>query len=59
MSISLEDVVRVLRRTGLPELAEEAKGELSDPVDRAELEQFALAHGLSAEMLAERLGGSP
>lgn len=59
MSDSLEHVVRVLRRTGLPDVAEEAKKELSDPVDRAELDRFAIAHGLSAESLADRLGGSP
>jgi hypothetical protein len=59
MSDSLERVISILRRTGLPDVAQEAKKVLSDPVDKAELDQFALAHGLSAESLADRLGGSP
>ena len=59
MSQSLQHVVEVLRRTGLTEEAEEAERTLSDPPDQAELDRFAAAHGLSAEVLAERLGGSP
>jgi hypothetical protein len=59
MSDSLQHVIDVLRRTGLPDVAEEAKQSLSDPVDRDELDRFALAHGLSPESLADRMGGSP
>jgi hypothetical protein len=59
VSESLQHVVEVLRRTGLTEAAEEAQRTLSDPPDQAELDRFAVAHGLSAEMLADRLGGSP
>ena len=59
MSDSRQRVVDVLRRTGLKEAAEEAERSLSDPVDRAELDRFAIAHGLSRESLMDRLGGSP
>jgi hypothetical protein len=59
MSESLQHVVDMLRRTGLPDVAEEARRTLPDPVGHSELERFAVAHGLSAESLAERLGGSP
>ncbi len=59
MSESLQHVVGVLRRTGLPQLAEEAKRTLSDPVDRKDLERFAATHGLTPESLTERMGGSP
>jgi hypothetical protein len=59
MSESLQHVVDMLRRTGLPDVAEEARRTLPDPVDRPELERFAVAHGLSTESLAERMGGSP
>jgi hypothetical protein len=43
----------------LTEAAEEAQRTLSDPLDQAELDRFADEHGLSKEVLAERLGGSP
>ncbi len=59
MSESLQHVVDVLRRTGLPDVAEEARQTLPDPVDRDDLDRFALAHGLSPESLADRMGGSP
>ena len=59
MSESLQHVVSVLRRAGLADAAEDASRTLPDPVGRAELERFGLAHGLSPEALAERLGGSP
>lgn len=59
MSESLQHVVDVLRRLGLPDAAEEARQTLTDPVGRAELERFGLAHGLSPEALADRMGGSP
>ena len=59
MSESLQHVIEVLRRTGLPDVAEEARQSLPDPVDKGDLDQFALAHGLSPEVLADRLGGSP
>ncbi len=59
MSESLQHVVSVLRRTGLPHLAEEAQRTLPDPVDREDLERFAAAHGLTPEALTERMGGSP
>jgi hypothetical protein len=59
MSESLKYVVDLLRRSGLPDVAEEARQTLPDPVDHSELERFAVAHGLSPESLAERMGGSP
>ena len=59
MSESLQHVVSVLRRAGLAQLAEEAQRTLPDPVDRKELEHFGAVHGLSLDVLAERMGGSP
>jgi hypothetical protein len=59
MSESLQHVIDVLRRTGLPDVAEEARQSLPDPVSRDELDRFALEHGLSPESLADRMGGSP
>ena len=59
MSESLEHVVGILRRAGLTQLAEEAQRTLPDPVDRKELEHFGAVHGLSPDVLTERMGGSP
>jgi hypothetical protein len=59
MSESLQHVVGVLRRAGLSQLADEAQRTLPDPVDAKELEHFAAEHGVSRDMLNERMGGSP
>jgi hypothetical protein len=59
MSESLQHVVNVLRRAGLAQLADEAQRTLPDPVDRKELEHFGAVHGLSPDVLTERMGGSP
>jgi hypothetical protein len=59
MSTSREQVITVLRRIGLKEVAEEARQTLPDPVDEPELQRFAAAHGLTRESLMERMGGSP
>jgi hypothetical protein len=59
VSESRQHIVELLRRTGLTELAAEAQRTLPDPVGRPELDQFCLAHGLSAQSLMERLGASP
>ena len=59
MSESLQHVVGILRRAGLTQLAEEAQRTLPDPVSTKALEHFGAAHGVSLEMLTERMGGSP
>jgi hypothetical protein len=59
MSESLQHVVDVLRRAGLAQLAEEAQRTLPDPVNRKELEHFGAVHGVSPDILTERMGGSP
>ena len=59
MSESLQHVVNVLRRAGLAQLADEAQRTLPDPVGRKELEHFGAVHGLSPDVLTERMGGSP
>jgi hypothetical protein len=59
MSETLEQVVNVLRQTGLTEIADEAEQTLHDPVDSRELARFCAAHGLSRESLTDRMGGSP
>jgi hypothetical protein len=59
MSESLQYVVDALRRAGLRQLAEEAQRTLPDPVSTKELEHFGAVHGVSLDMLTERMGGSP
>jgi len=43
----------------MTEVAAEARRTLPDPVEQAELDQFCRIHGLSAQSLMDRLGGSP
>ena len=59
MRVSRQHIVDVLRRTGMTEVAAEARRTLPDPVEQAELDQFCRIHGLSAQSLMDRLGGSP
>jgi hypothetical protein len=59
MEFPLQDVVHMLRHTGLTDVADEAKQTLPDPVDSTTLDQFCTAHGLSTDALVDRMGGSP
>jgi hypothetical protein len=53
-----EQIVAVLRRTGLHDAAADALATLpADPSDK-DLEQFCLAHGLSAGWLMDLMGSS-
>ncbi len=54
-----QDVVDMLRRTGLPELAEEAPRVLPDPVDLDFAVKVLEAYGVTRDELIDRMGGSP
>ena len=56
---SRQEIVRVLRRAGLEELAFEATASLPDPVSTEEIKEFCDAHRLSVEWLMNRMGSSP
>jgi hypothetical protein len=56
---SRQELVAVLRRAGLEDLAYEATASLPDPVSTEEIREFCKAHKLSAEWLMNRLGSSP
>jgi hypothetical protein len=59
-SRSHEEFWRVLRRAGYPdEFIREVLSELPDPIDLQRDQQVLGRHGLSAERLLDRLGGSP
>jgi hypothetical protein len=59
MDTSLQEIIKILRRAGLPDVADAAQNSLPDPVDRQTLDRFCAQHGLSKGSLTDRLGGSP
>jgi hypothetical protein len=59
MDYSRQKLVDLLRRAGMPDLADEAQETLPDPVDDTLMAKFCAAHGLSQESLIDRMGGSP
>jgi HAD superfamily hydrolase (TIGR01509 family) len=56
---SKQEVADMLRRAGLPQVADEAMRVLPDPVDIETLLRFAQPYGISREKLMSRMGGSP
>jgi hypothetical protein len=59
MRVTRQHVVRLLRRAGLPALAEEAHRALPDPVEYRRAELFLAQHGITRDELISRRGGSP
>jgi hypothetical protein len=52
-------VVDVLRKAGLPQMADEALRDLPDPVDSEQVAAWAVPYGVSMDELTSRMGGSP
>ncbi|MDA8076591.1 MAG: hypothetical protein M0Z40_15435 [Actinomycetota bacterium] len=59
LQLSRQEVVAVLRKAGLHELADEAARTLPDPVDLSDAAAWGARHGLSRDDLVNRMGGSP
>jgi hypothetical protein len=59
MMIARQDVVDVLRRARLPELAKEARRALPDPVEDTQAENYLARFGITKDELINRRGGSP
>jgi hypothetical protein len=59
VQLTRQHMVDVLRRAGLPELAETARRELPDSVDSEEAAAWAAAYGINMDDLISRMGGSP
>ena len=59
MQITREHVVGILRMVALPDLAEEARRVLPDPVEYNFAERFLAQYGLTKDELISRRGGSP
>jgi hypothetical protein len=53
------EVLRVLRRAGRPDTAEQLAALLPDPVDLDRDAPLLEQHGLSRDVLVDRMGGSP
>lgn len=54
-----DEVVRVLRKAGLPHVAEEAERSLPDEVDLERLLEFGARHGITRDELLSRMGAGP
>ena len=59
MRLTRQHVVDVLRKAGLPEMADEALRDLPDPVDSEQVAAWAVPYGVSMDELTSRMGGSP
>ena len=59
MQFTRQDVVGVLQKAGLQDLADEARRDLPDRVDREQVTEWAAERGLYWDELQSRMGGSP
>jgi hypothetical protein len=59
VDLSRPQIIQMLRRAGLADVAAEAQNSLPDPVDAKVLDRFCARYGLSKQSLIERMGGSP
>ena len=59
MRVKRQSVVNMLRRAGLPELAEKAHRALPDPVEYGHADRFLFQYGITKDELISRRGGSP
>ncbi len=59
MQLTRQSVVDMLRRAGLPEMAEDALHNLPDPVDSEQVAAWAVPYGINMDEITSRMGGSP
>ena len=59
MQLARQQVVDMLRRAGLPDMAEDALHDLPDPVDSEQVAAWAVPYGINLDELISRMGGSP
>jgi hypothetical protein len=59
VDLSRQEIIQMLRRAGLADVAAAAQTSLPDPVDSKVLDQFCVRYGLSPQSLMDRMGGSP
>ena len=58
VQLTRQHVVDMLRKAGLPEVADDAQRELPDPVDSEQVATWAVPYGINMGELMDRLGGS-
>ena len=58
VQLTRQHVVDMLRKAGLPEVADDAQRELPDPVDSEQVAAWAVPYGINMGELMDRLGGS-
>jgi hypothetical protein len=59
VDLSRQEIIQMLRRAGLADIAAAAQKALPDPVDAKVLDHFCARYGLSEASLTDRMGGSP
>jgi hypothetical protein len=59
VDLSRQEIIQMLRRAGLADVAAAAQKSLPDPVDAKVLDHFCARYGLSKQSLIDRMGGSP
>jgi hypothetical protein len=59
MQYSREHFALTLRKTGFPEVADEALRVLPDPVDGDQIAAFLTPYAITIDELLSRMGGSP
>jgi hypothetical protein len=57
--LTKQEIVRLLRNAGLPQVAEEAERTLPDEVDVERAAEFGARYGVTRDVLISRMGGSP
>jgi hypothetical protein len=56
---SRQEVVRMLRKSGFGEAADEAMRELPDPVDLDHVQEWGRQRGITRDVLTSQMGDSP
>ncbi len=59
MQYTRQEVVRMLRKAGFREAADEAVGDLPDPVDLDHVQDWGIQRGITRDVLIGQIGGSP
>jgi hypothetical protein len=59
MQVTRQHVLKILRRAGFTEVAEELSRVLPDQIDLDELEGMLIPYGISKDVLTSTMGGSP
>ncbi len=59
VELTRQHIVDMLRKAGLPDMADAALRELPDPVDREHVATWAVSYGINMDELINLMGGSP